>query len=99
MVRPGHENLVAMTAVNTIADPAIRDVPPHKRNCYFQVCFDTILREMYCTIVTTVRSSKIHTLTSQAVLLWGPSDRISRPLINCGFKYILRYNLSKANGL
>ena len=24
VVRPGHENLVAMTAVNTIADPAIR---------------------------------------------------------------------------
>ena len=37
VVRPGHENLVAMTAVNTIADDAIRDVPPLKRDCYFQV--------------------------------------------------------------
>ena len=37
VVRPGHENLVAMTAVNTIADEAIRDVKPEKRNCYFQV--------------------------------------------------------------
>ena len=36
MLRPGHENLIAMSAVNTIADQAIRDVPAVKRNCYFQ---------------------------------------------------------------
>ena len=33
-----------MTAVNTIADEAIRDVPPNKRNCYFQ---DEYQLEMY----------------------------------------------------
>ena len=33
-----------MTAVNTIADEAIRDVPPHKRDCYFQ---DEYKLEMY----------------------------------------------------
>ena len=36
VLRPGHENLIAMSAVNTIADQAIRDVPAVKRNCYFQ---------------------------------------------------------------
>ena len=36
--------MVAMTAVNTIADEAIRDVTPEKRNCYFQ---DEYQLEMY----------------------------------------------------
>ena len=44
MLRPGHENLIAMSAVNTIADEAIRDVSPGKRNCYFQ---DEYKLEMY----------------------------------------------------
>ena len=43
-MRPGHENLIAMSAVNTIADEAIRDVSPGKRNCYFQ---DEYKLEMY----------------------------------------------------
>ena len=36
MIRPGHENLVAMGAVSTIADEAIMSVPAKKRNCFFQ---------------------------------------------------------------
>ena len=47
VVRPGHENLVAMTAVNTIADEAIRDVPPEKRNCYFQDEYKLDMYQLY----------------------------------------------------
>jgi hypothetical protein len=36
VIRPGHENLVAMGAVSTIADDEILSVPAKKRNCYFQ---------------------------------------------------------------
>ena len=36
VIRPGHENLVAMGAVSTIADDEIISVPAKKRNCYFQ---------------------------------------------------------------
>ena len=36
VIRPGHENLVAMGAVSTIAEEAIIHVPAEKRNCYFQ---------------------------------------------------------------
>ena len=36
-MRPGHENLVAMGAISTVADAAIRDgVRAAKRNCFFQ---------------------------------------------------------------
>ena len=47
VVRPGHENLVAMTAVNTIADEAIRDVLPEKRNCYFQDEYKLDMYQLY----------------------------------------------------
>ena len=36
VIRPGHENLVAMGAVSTIADDAIIEIPAEKRNCYFK---------------------------------------------------------------
>jgi len=34
-VKPGHKNLVAMTALNLDADDAIRDIDPVNRNCLF----------------------------------------------------------------
>jgi len=36
VVRPGHENLVAMGAISTKADPDIIGIRPEKRNCYFR---------------------------------------------------------------
>ena len=47
-MRPGHENLIAMSAVNTIADQAIRDVPATKRNCYFQASREEVCDWLQC---------------------------------------------------
>ena len=48
VLRPGHENLIAMSAVNTIADQAIRDVPATKRNCYFQASREEVGDWLQC---------------------------------------------------
>ena len=50
VLRPGHENLIAMSAVNTIADEAIRDVPASKRNCYFQASCSE-LQPLQCSLM------------------------------------------------
>ena len=35
LLRPGHENLVALGAVSTKSDQQITMIPPEKRGCYF----------------------------------------------------------------
>ena len=36
VLRPGHENLVAMSAISTVADDAIKQIDAKDRDCYFQ---------------------------------------------------------------
>ena len=65
-MRPGHENLIAMSAVNTIADEAIRDVSPGKRNCYFQDEFQLEMYSLYsqsgCIFECKMRLGKARTV-------------------------------------
>ena len=35
-VKPGHNNMIAMTAVKIKSEPSIRSIAPEKRKCYFQ---------------------------------------------------------------
>ena len=66
VLRPGHENLIAMSAVNTIADEAIRDVSPNKRNCYFQDEFQLEMYSLYsqsgCIFECKMRLGKSRTV-------------------------------------
>merc|ERR1719350_2591913 len=47
VVRPGHENLVAMGAVSTVADENIRDIPAKTRDCFFQDEYKLELHRLY----------------------------------------------------
>ena len=55
-----------MSAVNTIADEAIRDVSPNKRNCYFQDEFQLEMYSLYsqsgCIFECKMRLGKSRTV-------------------------------------
>ena len=47
VLRPGHENLVAMSAISTVADDAIKQIDAKDRDCYFQDEYKLVRRSLF----------------------------------------------------
>ena len=65
LLRPGHENFVAIGAVTTKSEQSINEVPPHKRGCYFQDDYKLTLHRL---VLHKIFEEIISSIKYQAVL-------------------------------
>ena len=73
VLRPGHENFVAMGVVSTKAEPRITIVPPRKRGCYFPNEFRL---EMHMSVIIFKFKTKLLNMQISAILFCHIYDRL-----------------------
>ena len=59
VLRPGHENLVAMSAISTVADDAIKQIDAKDRDCYFQDEYKLVRRRSVHICLKYIVSPKL----------------------------------------